>query len=220
MKRQAIAIDGPSASGKSTIARLLADRLNMDYLDTGAMYRAITLFVLESGADPNNEKEVNALLDRVDITFQEGDIFVNGKNSSREIRTDAVTGAVSAVSSYQKVREKMVDQQRKIAGDQPAILDGRDIGTVVLPDALLKIFLTASPEVRAQRRVNDERSSSTMDYEDILQAIKKRDHFDSHRAISPLRPAEDAVYIDSSEMTIDQVLEKIQELWEERQCTM
>ncbi|WP_019134391.1 (d)CMP kinase [Kallipyga massiliensis] len=220
MKRQAIAIDGPSASGKSTIARLLADRLHMDYLDTGAMYRAITLFALESGVDPENEEEVNRLLDRVEITFNDGDILVNGKVCTREIRTDEVTRAVSPVSSYKKVREKMVDQQRKIAGDRPVILDGRDIGTVVLPDALLKIFLTASPEVRAQRRLKDDKSSSTMDYQALLVSIKKRDDFDSHRAISPLRPAEDAILIDSSDMTIDQVLEKIQGLWEEKQCTL
>lgn len=220
MTQKAIAIDGPSASGKSTIARLLSKRLHMNYLDTGAMYRAVTLHVLESGVDPEDEDAVVGLLDQVDLSFHEGDILLNGRAVSRDIRSDEVTKAVSPVSSYQKVREKMVDQQRKIASEAPAILDGRDIGTVVLPQALLKIYLTASPEVRAQRRVNDAKSSSTMDYQEVLADLKRRDDYDSHRALSPLKPAEDAVFLDSSDLTIEEVLEKIQALWEARQCTM
>ncbi len=217
---RAIAIDGPSASGKSTVAKLLADKLQMNYLDTGAMYRAITLYVLNKGIDPEEEGAVNGILDEIELSVVDNRVKLNGEDVTDKIRTDEVDKAVSPVSSYGPVREMLVDMQRKIASESSVILDGRDIGTVVLPGAALKIFLTASPEVRAQRRMDDQKSSSHMDYDQMLEAVKRRDYFDSHREISPLKAADDAVILDSSNMSLEQVLHKIESLWKERLCTL
>lgn len=215
----AIAIDGPSASGKSTIAKKLAKDLNMNYLDTGAMYRAVTYYVLESNIDPEDEKIVISILDKVKLNMNQGSIILNGQDITDRIRSDEIDKAVSPISSYGPVRSMLVKQQQNIAKGSNVILDGRDIGTVVLPNAKLKIFLTASPEVRANRRINDDKSSSKLDFESMLEAVKRRDYLDSHREISPLKAAQDAILIDSSNMTIEEVIDKIKDLWEERKCT-
>ncbi len=216
---KAIAIDGPSASGKSTIAKMLAKKLKMNYLDTGAMYRAITLYVLNKGIDPEDEGAVNGILSEIDLSVVNNRVILNGEDVTGLIRTDAIDKAVSPVSSFGPVRKMLVAMQRKIGKETSVILDGRDIGTVVLPDAALKIFLTASPEVRAQRRMDDRKSSSNMNFDQMLEAVKRRDYLDSHREISPLKPADDAIILDSSDMGLDEVVAEIENLWKERQCT-
>lgn len=211
--RQAIAIDGPAGSGKSTVAKRLAEELGMMYLDTGAIYRAITLAVLERNISPTDFSKIRELLSEIHLTISDDGISLNGKNVSSLIRSKDVTAAVSDVCSDATVRHFATSIERKIAGERPSILDGRDIGTVVLPDARLKIFLTASPEVRAKRRLHDEKNTSEESYEEILEAIKRRDTIDSTRAVDPLRQAEDAIYLDSSDMSIDQTVEAILDLW-------
>lgn len=216
---KAIAIDGPSASGKSTIAKILAKKLKMSYLDTGAMYRAITLYVLNKGINPEDEGAVNGILSEIDLSVVNNRVILNGEDVTGKIRTDEIDKAVSPVSSFGSVRKMLVEMQRKIGKETSVILDGRDIGTVVLPDAALKIFLTASPEVRAQRRMDDRKSSSNMNFDQMLEAVKRRDYLDSHREISPLKPADDAIILDSSDMGLDEVVAEIENLWKERQCT-
>ena len=204
-----IAIDGPSGSGKSSVADRLAEMLQMAHLDTGAMYRAITLDLLEQGIEVNDEKSVEDRLKKLDLRIEKDRVFLGERDVTARVRADDVTQNVSVVSGYRAVREKMVAMQQKIASSADIILDGRDIGTVVLPHADLKIFLTASPEERARRRLQDKKSTSSMAYEEVLLDIRRRDQYDSTRAISPLRQAEDAVCIDSSNMTIDEVVERI-----------
>lgn len=208
-----IAIDGPSGSGKSSVADRLAEMLQMAHLDTGAMYRAITLDLLEQGIEVNEEKSVEERLKKLDLRIEKDRVFLGKRDVTARVRADDVTQNVSVVSGYRAVREKMVAMQQKIASSADIILDGRDIGTVVLPHADLKIFLTASPEERARRRLQDKKSTSSMAYEEVLLDIRRRDQYDSTRAISPLRQAEDAVCIDSSNMTIDEVVERIIQEW-------
>ncbi|WP_308540726.1 (d)CMP kinase [uncultured Murdochiella sp.] len=208
-----IAIDGPSGSGKSSVADRLAEMLQMAHLDTGAMYRAITLDLLEQGIEVNDEKSVEDRLKKLDLRIEKDRVFLGERDVTARVRADDVTQNVSVVSGYRAVREKMVAMQQKIASSADIILDGRDIGTVVLPHADLKIFLTASPEERARRRLQDKKSTSSMAYEEVLLDIRRRDQYDSTRAISPLRQAEDAVCIDSSNMTIDEVVERIIQEW-------
>lgn len=209
-----IAIDGPAGSGKSTVAKQLAFRLGFTHLDTGAMYRAVTLFCLNEGIDLEDEDAVVGACARMDLHLFPDRIVLNGEEVTQAIRSDRVSAEVSLVSSYGGVREQLVERQREMAAHQNAILDGRDIGTVVLPDADLKIFLTASPEVRAKRRMKDEKNTSERSYEDILEAIKARDAFDSQREIAPLRPAQDALWLDTSEMTLEEVVNRILEEFE------
>lgn len=208
-----IAIDGPSGSGKSSVADRLAETLQMAHLDTGAMYRAITLDLLEQGIEVNEEKSVEERLKKLDLRIEKDRVFLGKRDVTARVRADDVTRNVSVVSGYRAVREKMVAMQQQIASSADIILDGRDIGTVVLPHADLKIFLTASPEERAKRRLQDKKSTSSMAYEEVLADIRRRDQYDSTRAISPLRQAEDAVCIDSSNMTIDEVVERIIQEW-------
>lgn len=208
-----IAIDGPSGSGKSSVADRLADALHMAHLDTGAMYRAITLDLLEQGIDVNDEQAVNERLNQLNLKMEDDRVFLDNRDVTARVRADDVTQNVSVVSGYRAVREKMVAMQQAIAASADVILDGRDIGTVVLPNADLKIFLTATPEERARRRLQDKKSTSSMAYEEVLADIRRRDQYDSTRAISPLRQAEDAVRIDSSDMTIEEVVERIIEEW-------
>lgn len=208
-----IAIDGPSGSGKSSVADRLAETLQMAHLDTGAMYRAITLDLLEQGIEINEEKSVEERLKKLDLRIEKDRVFLGKRDVTARVRADDVTRNVSVVSGYRAVREKMVAMQQQIASSADIILDGRDIGTVVLPHADLKIFLTASPEERAKRRLQDKKSTSSMAYEEVLADIRRRDQYDSTRAISPLRQAEDAVCIDSSNMTIDEVVERIIQEW-------
>ena len=206
-----VAIDGPAGSGKSTIAKILAKKYNMTYLDTGAMYRMVSFFLLEKGVDLDNNAEIVKKLNEIHLDIQGDNFFINGVDVSKEIRTPEVTAIVSKVSAVKEVRVKLVDLQREIAKGKRAILDGRDIGTVVFPKAHIKIFLVASPEERAKRRVKDysDKGIVEVQYEGVLAAIKERDVLDSTRAESPLKEAEDAVEIDSSFMNIEEVCNKI-----------
>lgn len=217
-----IALDGYSSSGKSTVAKSVAKRLGYLFIDTGAMYRAVTLFALREGL----VEEAGALVSRlgeVDITFVYNEelsrqqIFLGGENVDQQIRTMAVSNAVSVVSQIREVREKLVAIQQKIGERGGVVMDGRDIGTVVFPRAQIKIFMTASVEVRAQRRYLELTSmgNSEVSYQEIAENIAQRDHQDMTRKESPLRKAEDAIEIDNSEMTIEEQVDWILELAQE-----
>lgn len=216
-----IAIDGPASAGKSTIAKILASDLNFVYVDTGAMYRAITLAAFQAGVDPNDESGVTALLPDLTITFQPGEpvqrVFLNGQEVTEDIRSVEVTANVSAVSSYAAVREAMTALQRDIASENGVVMDGRDIGTTVLPNAEVKIFLIASVAERAQRRFKENQAKG-MDtsLEELESAIEKRDYLDSHREISPLKKADDAVELDTTGLSIDGVVDAVKAIIAEK----
>jgi cytidylate kinase len=200
-----IAIDGPSGSGKTTLGRMLAHALKLLYLDTGSMYRAVALAVIEACMDPNDKESVIALANRIDIDL-EGDpdslcVLLNGRDVTEQIRTESVTNMSSIVSTIPGVRRAMVERQRAM-GKRGAVLNGRDIGTVVFPDADIKFFLTAVPEERAERRYKEDHTSS---YAETLADMIERDRRDSTRADSPLKVADDAVVIDSTGKNIDEV---------------
>ncbi len=209
-----IAIDGPAGAGKSTIAKKTAGSLNAIYIDTGAMYRAVGLYVLRNNISPDDKDEIIKSLDNINITIQyfEGtqQIFLNNENVNTLIRTREIGDVASKVSAIREVREKLVDLQRKIAADNDVVMDGRDIGTVVLPNANLKIYLTASTKERARRRFLElSNKGETADVEVIEKEIIERDYRDMHREVSPLVKADDAIEVDSSDMTIDEVCERI-----------
>ena len=208
MSNYIIALDGPSGSGKSTIANLLANKLKISYLNTGSMYRALTLYFLENNIKKSDNIDIK-ILKKINIDINEDKVFLNGKDISQEIRDKEVTENVSWVSSIPIVREYLVEMQRNISKNKSIILDGRDIGTVVFPDAKYKFYLDASSLVRAKRRF--EQNEIDKSFEEIKKDIEKRDYLDSHREISPLKKAEDAIEIDSSDLTIDQTIEKILE---------
>lgn len=217
-----VAVDGPAGTGKSSVSRSLAHELGARYLDTGAMYRIVTLAVLRSGIDPNDGAAVGAAAATVQLSVgYDPDVdhcYLGREDVSTEIRGDEVTRAVSAVSSVPAVRTRMVELQRELADGQSSIVvEGRDIGTVVLPDADVKIFLTASAETRARRR-NDQNVAAGLpdDYDGVLADVRRRDHFDSTRAVSPLRAADDAVVVDTSEMTEAEVIAHLLELVTQR----
>lgn len=217
-----IAIDGPAGTGKSSVARGLATSLDARYLDTGAMYRTVTLSVLRAGIALDDTAAIAAAAAEVDLAVgndpAEDRSFLAGEDVSAEIRGDAVTKAVSAVSAVPQVRARLVAMQRELASAPGAVVvEGRDIGSVVLPDADLKIFLTASPEERARRR-NDQNVASGLpdDYEAVLADVKRRDHLDSTRAVSPLRAAEDAVVVDTSDMNQTEVVTHLTGLVEQK----
>ena len=204
-----IAIDGPSGAGKSTLAKRLAKELGYIYVDTGAMYRSIGLYALRQGVDPKNADAVQALLPdiQLDIRLQDGSqhVYLNGEDVSTDIRAEAVGMAASAVSAHPAVRAFLLDTQRNLAKGQNILMDGRDIGTVVLPDATVKIFLTASPEARAERRRKElEEKGQPADFATVLADIEQRDYQDTHRAAAPLKQAEDAVLVDSSDIDFEQ----------------
>jgi len=213
-----IAIDGPAASGKSTTARLVAVELGYTYIDTGAMYRAVTLAVLLHGLDPGDEEAVTSLARDLTISFEprpEGGnrTILDGVDVSEQIRHPEVAANVSQVSAWRGVREAMVSLQRKIAGSGGYVLDGRDIGTVVFPDADLKIFLVADIEHRARRRLNDLTASGIRtELESVADDLQTRDRKDSTRSESPLRPAEDAIHIDTSGLSIAEQVDEVAEL--------
>ncbi len=193
-----VAIDGPSGAGKSTIARTVARELGFLYIDTGALYRSIGLFVMEEGLRPQEREDVKSCLPRIHLELRHVDgvqrVFLNGEDVSEKIRTPAVSMAASQVSAVPEVRAFLLELQRSIASKNNVIMDGRDIGTVVLPDAELKIFLTADPEDRARRRYEELAArGETVSYEEVLRDVIQRDHNDTHREISPLRQAPDAV---------------------------
>ncbi|WP_132994148.1 (d)CMP kinase [Gordonia zhaorongruii] len=216
-----VAIDGPAGTGKSSVARLLADRVNAQYLDTGAMYRAATLAVLRADMDPG-EAGVADIVASADIRLIADDggdnvVTLNGDDVSQEIRADEVTGAVSAVSANAAVRAQLVEMQRNHANEALLVVEGRDIGTVVFPNAALKIYLTATPEARAERRHRQNIAAGRESIlDEVLDSVNRRDHLDSTRAASPLRAADDAVRVDTSDMTLDQVLDRLAELVETR----
>ena len=201
-----IALDGPSGSGKSTIANILAKKLKISYLNTGSMYRAVTLFFLENNIKKSDKIDID-LLRKINIDIKEDRVFLNEKDVSDKIRNKEVTENVSWVSSILLVRKYLVDMQRRISQNKSIILDGRDIGTVVFPNAKYKFFLVASSEVRAKRRYDQNEIDKSL--EEIQKDIEKRDYLDSHREISPLKKAEDAIEIDSSNLTIDETIEEI-----------
>ncbi|MCI5971951.1 MAG: (d)CMP kinase [Anaerococcus sp.] len=202
-----IALDGPSGSGKSTIAQELSERLGIEYLNTGSMYRAVTKYFLDKNIKESDLDKIVKNLENIQIDFNEGAIFLNGDDVSKEIRSDIVTKNVSWVSANEDVRRKLVDMQRQIAKNTSFILDGRDIGTVVFPNAKYKFFLTASPRVRAIRRFDQNESDLSLD--ELEKSIIERDEYDSNRETSPLRKAEDACLIDNSDLNIEETIDMI-----------
>ncbi|GAB39989.1 MULTISPECIES: (d)CMP kinase [Gordonia] len=210
-----IAIDGPAGTGKSTVSKLLAQRVGAHYLDTGAMYRAATLAVQRAGVSPDAPDAIATVVADARIELRaDGSggsrVFLDGEDVSAPIRTDEVTNAVSAVSAVPAVRSKMVALQRLHAVDDFVVVEGRDIGTVVFPDAQVKIYLTATPEARALRRHRQNLAAGRdSDFEQVLDSVNRRDHLDSTRTVSPLRPADDAVIVDTSDLSLEQVLDEL-----------
>lgn len=218
-----VAIDGPAGAGKSVIARAVAKSLGFIYVDTGALYRGIGLHALRNGKQTTSDKEIEPLLTGIceELRFIDGEqhVFLNGEDVSGLIRTEEVSKAASDVSAIPAVRKFLFSMQRDIAEKNDVIMDGRDIGTVVLPDAELKIFLTARPEVRARRRVAQlAEKGITADYGEVLEEIKQRDYNDSHRETAPLKQAEDAIYIDNSEIALADDIANIERIVREAKC--
>ncbi|MBQ3294969.1 MAG: (d)CMP kinase [Erysipelotrichaceae bacterium] len=213
-----IAIDGPSAAGKSTIADLLAEKLGYNHLDTGAMYRAVAYKAIKQNIPFDEEDKIVEMIDNMDLEMMaDGRVILDKEDISDSIRTDEISMGASNVSKLKGCRTALVAMQQRICKDGGYILDGRDIGTVVLKDAPVKIYMVASPEARAQRRMlQNQEKGLEADYETILEDIKKRDYQDMHREISPLTKAEDAVEIDTSDMTIDEVVERVLEIIAEK----
>ena len=205
-----IAIDGPSGAGKSTIAKKVAEDLSIDYIDTGAMYRAIAYKILENHIGLEQKEELEALLSHTEVDLQRTKVLLDGKDISDQIRTPQISKMASDCSALPQVREKLVSLQRKMAQEKSVIMDGRDIGTNVLVDAEFKFFLTATVEERARRRYKElMEKGQEVSLEQVEEDIRKRDHNDSTRKLNPLRKAEDAIEIDSTLMSIDEVAEKI-----------
>ncbi|MFL2130463.1 MAG: (d)CMP kinase [Ruoffia tabacinasalis] len=211
-----IAIDGPSSSGKSTVAQAIAKKLDIVYIDTGAMYRAVTLAVLQDSINVSDVERVEKILPTLHISFKRSDkgiqeMYLNNQNVSREIRSDVVTANVSEISAYPFVREKLVEDQRNMASTHSVVMDGRDIGTVVLPHAEYKFFLNASAKVRAKRRFDEniEKGLSNQKLEEIEESIVARDHYDSNREHSPLKKADDAIELETDHLSVEQVVNTI-----------
>ena len=212
-----IAVDGPAGAGKSTIAKLVAKKQNLIYVDTGAMYRAMALLMIRNGVDLTDTDRIISLAETADISiaYENGEqvVLLNGENVNGYLRTEAVGNAASAVSTIGAVRKKLVQLQQQLAAKSDCIMDGRDIGTCVLPDASCKIYLTASSAVRAKRRFEElAAKGEKCEYDKILADIEERDYRDMHREISPLKQAPDAILVDSSDMTIEEVVDRIIEL--------
>lgn len=206
-----VAIDGPAGAGKSTLARRLAAQLGYIYVDTGAMYRAVGLYALRAGQDPKDNAAVEELLPQISLRLDcpdgEQHIYLNGEDVSSAIRTEQAGMVASAVGANPAVRAFLLETQRQMARTQNVLMDGRDIGTVVLPDAAVKIFLTASPEARAARRWKEyQEKGQQVSYEQVLEDVRQRDYQDTHREAAPLRQAEDAVLLDTSELDFEQSL--------------
>ena len=216
-----IAIDGPAGAGKSTIARRTAQELSFIYVDTGALYRALAVFLVDEGISPEDTEKVGEAVKsvKVSIAYENGEqqVLVNGKNVTSRLRAEAVGNMASKVSAIPAVRAALLDLQRDLAKAHDVLMDGRDIGTNVLPEAELKIYLTASVETRAERRYKElQEKGENKDFSAIKEEIEKRDYQDMTRAIAPLKQAEDAVYLDTSHMNIDEVVEAIKKLYRER----
>ena len=209
-----IAIDGPAGAGKSTIAKLIAKKKNLIYVDTGAMYRAVALYILRQKTDLEDAEAIASVCREADITIRYEDgvqvVYLNGENVNAFLRTEEVGNTASKTSANPAVREHLLSLQRKLASENDCIMDGRDIGTVVLPDAQLKVFLTASSDVRAKRRYDElVAKGEAADFEKIKADIEQRDYQDMHREIAPLKQAVDARLVDTSDMNIDQVVDTI-----------
>ena len=216
-----IAIDGPAGAGKSTIARRVAKELSFIYVDTGAMYRAMALYLLRREVNRDDTEQIGNICQDADISieYQNGEqiVLLDGENVNDYLRTEEVSGMASVSSAVPRVRAKLLDLQRKLARTMSVVMDGRDIGTVVFPDAELKIFVTASAEVRAQRRFDELKAKGMpADLQDILKNVQERDYIDSHREVSPLRKADDAVELDNSNMTIAEQKQWLRNIFEER----
>ena len=216
-----VAIDGPAGAGKSTLARRLAADFGYIYVDTGAMFRTIGLYALRAGKEPKDNEAVDALLPNITLEFAfiEGEqhIYLNGEDVSTAIRTEEVGMAASAVGANPAVRAFLLEMQRDMAKTQNILMDGRDIGTVVLPNATVKIFLTATPEARAERRYKELlMKGEKHDYQNVLADVRARDYQDTHRAAAPLRQAEDAVLVDTSELNFDQSFEALKKVIQDR----
>jgi cytidylate kinase len=227
MKKITIAIDGFSSCGKSTMAKMLAKEVGYIYVDTGAMYRAVTLFAMRNGLiAPNGEVNRDELKQkmqtlRVEFKLNEqtgrAETYLNGENVENEIRGMEVSSHVSAIAAIDFVRTALVEQQQRMGRDKGIVMDGRDIGTVVFPDAELKVFVTASAEIRAQRRFDELKGKGVeANFDEILNNVQQRDYIDSHREVSPLRKADDAIELDNGELTIAQQLQWLVERFEER----
>lgn len=214
MKKISIAIDGPSAAGKSTIAKIVAKKLDYVYIDTGAMYRCVGYYCLENNVDLHDENAVTQALDNIKIEMNSANqVFLNQEDVSAKIRHDRISMAASVVSTYQEVRNFLVLQQRQMASQGGVILDGRDIGTVVLPDAQLKIYQVASSKTRAKRRyLENLQRGLEADLDTIQKEIEQRDYQDMHRKISPLKKADDAIEIDTSDLSLEEVVDKVMKL--------
>ena len=204
-----VAIDGPAAAGKSTVAKAVAKRLGFTYIDTGAMYRAFTHYTLLKGVDPKDEKASCALIPEVHISLKpDGTVICSGKDVTREIREPHVSGNVSYIASYKEIRLAMVELQRKMAEKVSVVMDGRDIGTYVFPNADVKVFQIASVEERAKRRFKENQEKGIpCTLEEIVEDVKKRDRIDSSRAFAPLKPAEDSIELDTSNLNIEESAE-------------
>ena len=216
-----IAIDGPAGAGKSTIAKMAAKKLDFIYVDTGAMYRAMALYFLNEGIDASDAGAIGKACDDIEISiaYEEGQqkVLLNGEDVTGRIRDEKVGNMASVTSAYGCVREKLVALQRKLAARENVIMDGRDIGTVVLPDATVKIFLTAAPEARARRRwLEYQQKGMEVAFEDVLADVKQRDYQDTHRAAAPLKQAEDAVLLDTSDLNFEQSLAAMKKIIAEK----
>lgn len=216
-----VAIDGPAGAGKSTIAKMLSKEMGYIYVDTGAMYRAMAVYFSQNGIDPDNEEMINEAVKNVDIVIEYKDgaqqVILNGVNVTSLLRTEETGKMASKTSKYAAVRSKLVELQRNLAKSTDVLMDGRDIGTTVLPDAFVKIYLTASTEARAKRRYDElVEKGEKCDYEEIKKDIESRDYQDMHREISPLRKADDAVLVDTSDMGIKEVINTIKKIIEDK----
>ncbi|MDD2627710.1 MAG: (d)CMP kinase [Clostridia bacterium] len=221
MNNYIIAVDGPSAAGKSFLSEEIANRLGIIYIDTGAMYRAVALYFIENNVDMNNDNDVQKALDEITIKFKRINnkihTFLNGEDISLKIRTEQIGMMASKVSAIKRVREEMIERQRNLAKDDSVILDGRDIGSVVFPNANLKVFLTADVEERAKRRLQDLKiKNPRITYDEVLNDIKKRDNKDINKPISPLIETEDSIRIDTTSLAKEEVVNEVIRLLKER----
>lgn len=214
MKKLVVAIDGPAAAGKSTVAKMVAKKIGATYIDTGAMYRAVTYFALSQNIDPKDESAVVSLLPKLNLDIKEDErIFLNGTDVTKQIRSIEVNDNVSYVASYKDIRLALVDIQRKMSESISVVMDGRDIGTYVLPNADIKIFQVASVGTRALRRYKENISKGIQcELEDIEIGLKKRDHIDSTRTFAPLKPADDSIVLDTSNLSIEEAVDTVIEI--------
>lgn len=214
MKKLVVAIDGPAAAGKSTVAKMVAKKIGATYIDTGAMYRAVTYFALSQNIDPKDESAVVSLLPKLKLDIKKDErIFLNGTDVTKQIRSIEVNDNVSYVASYKDIRLALVDIQRKMSESISVVMDGRDIGTYVLPNADIKIFQVASAGTRALRRYKENISKGIQcELEDIEIGLKKRDHIDSTRTFAPLKPADDSIVLDTSNLSIEEAVDAVIEI--------